>query len=37
MFKSIIKFFECVGRSRAAAEFVRMGRPDLAKKVMICN
>ena len=37
MFKSIIKFFECVGRRRAASQFIRMGRPDLAKAVMICN
>ena len=37
MLKSIINFFECVGRARAASHFMRMGRPDLAKKVMICN
>ena len=35
MIQLIIDFFECIGRSRAAAEFSRMGRPDLAKEIML--
>ena len=35
MLKSIINFFECLGRSRAAAEFARLGRHDLAKEIML--
>ena len=34
MWNKIIKFFERVGRAKAADEFMRMGRPDLAKKIM---
>ena len=32
---SIVEFFECIGRSRAAAEFARLGRHDLAKNIML--
>jgi hypothetical protein len=35
MWNRIIKFFERTGRARAAAEFARMGRHDLAKKIML--
>ena len=28
-------FFESVGRARAAAEFARMGRHDLARNIML--
>lgn len=35
MIQLIIDFFECIGRSRAAAEFSRMGRHDLAKDIML--
>ena len=31
---SIYNFFESIGRARAAAEFARLGRYDMAKKVM---
>jgi len=32
---SIAEFFECIGRSRAAAEFSRLGRHDLARAIML--
>jgi|AntAceMinimDraft_12_1070368.scaffolds.fasta_scaffold91519_1 hypothetical protein len=35
MWNRIVKFFERMGRARAAAEFARMGRHDLAKKIML--
>jgi hypothetical protein len=35
MWNRIIKFFEHAGRCRAAAEFARMGRHDIAKKIML--
>jgi hypothetical protein len=35
MWNNIIKFFETSGRARAAAELVRQGRPDLARKIMM--
>ncbi len=35
MWNRIIKFFEHAGRCRAAAEFARMGRRDIAKKIML--
>jgi len=31
----IMVFFENHSRARAAAEFARMGRPDLARNIMI--
>jgi hypothetical protein len=34
MWKKILAAFERAGRARAAAEFMRLGRPDLAKKIM---
>ena len=34
MLKSIIEFFESIGRARAAAEFARLGHYDMAKTVM---
>jgi hypothetical protein len=37
MFNAIIKFFESIGRSRAAAEFIRLGRHDLARNIMMRN
>jgi len=35
MIQSIINFFENIGRCRAAAEFARMGRHDLARELML--
>ncbi len=35
MWNRTMKFFERVGRAKAAAEFARMGRQDLAKKIML--
>ena len=35
MLQSIINFFETIGRCRAAAEFARLGRHDLAKEIML--
>ena len=35
MWKRIVGFFEHAGRCRAAAEFARMGRPDIARKIML--
>jgi hypothetical protein len=35
MWNMIIEFFEKAGRARAAAEFARQGRHDLAKKIML--
>ena len=35
MWNKIIRFFERAGRARAAAEFARMGRHDIAKKIML--
>jgi hypothetical protein len=35
MWKKIIQFFERAGRARAAAELARMGRHDLARKVLL--
>jgi hypothetical protein len=37
MWNKIIKFFERVGRAKAADELIRQGRPDLARKIMIGN
>jgi len=35
MWKRIVGFFEHAGRCRAAAEFARQGRHDLARKIML--
>ena len=35
MWNYIVSFFEKAGRARAAAEFARMGRHDIAKKIML--
>jgi hypothetical protein len=35
MWNKILKAFENAGKCRAAAEFARMGRPDLARKIML--
>lgn len=35
MWQKIIEFFERAGRARAAAEFARQGRHDLARKIML--
>ena len=35
MWNKLLKIFENAGRCRAAAEFSRMGRPDLARKIML--
>jgi hypothetical protein len=37
MWKRIVAFFEHVGRVRAAAEFARMGKHDIARKIMTEN
>lgn len=34
MWNRILNFFDLLGRARAAGQFTRMGRPDLAKKIM---
>lgn len=34
MWNRVLNFFDRLGRARAAGEFMRMGRPDLAKKIM---
>jgi len=34
-FKGMMVFFENYSRARAASEFTRMGRPDLARNLMI--
>ena len=33
--RGTLKFFDSVGRARAAAEFARMGRHDLARNIML--
>jgi hypothetical protein len=35
MWQKIISWFERAGRARAAAEFARQGRHDLARKIML--
>lgn len=35
MWQRIIAMFERAGRARAAAEFARQGRHDLARKIML--
>jgi hypothetical protein len=35
MWNFIVRFFEKAGRARAAAEFARQGRHDLARKIML--
>lgn len=35
MWDFIVRFFEKAGRARAAAEFARQGRHDLARKIML--
>jgi len=35
MWLKIISWFERAGRARAAAEFARQGRHDLARKIML--
>jgi hypothetical protein len=35
MWNKVIQWFENAGRARAAAEFSRQGRHDLAKKIML--
>ena len=35
MWNQIILFFERAGRARAAAEFARQGRHDIARKIML--
>lgn len=35
MWKKIITWFERAGRARAASEFARQGRHDLARKIML--
>jgi hypothetical protein len=35
MWNTIVRFFERAGRARAATEFARMGRHDIAKKIML--
>jgi hypothetical protein len=35
MWNRIVRIFERAGRARAAAEFARMGRHDIAKKIML--
>lgn len=35
MWSRILRWFENAGRARAAAEFARMGRHDLARKIML--
>lgn len=35
MWNFIVRFFEKAGRARAAAEFARMGRHDIARKIML--
>ena len=35
MWNFIVRFFEKAGRARAAAEFARMGRYDIARKIML--
>lgn len=34
-FKMIFDIFDSMNRARTAAMFVRMGRPDLARNIMI--
>ena len=33
----IYDFFESIGRARAATELARIGRPDLAREIMLKN
>ena len=35
MWQKIIAWFERAGRARAAAEFARQGRHDLARKILL--
>jgi hypothetical protein len=35
MWKKLTKWFESIGRARAAAEFARQGRYDLARKIIL--
>lgn len=35
MWNKIIGWFEAAGRARAAAEFARMGRHDIAQKIIM--
>jgi hypothetical protein len=35
IWNAIVRFFEAAGRARAAGEFSRLGRHDLAKKIML--
>lgn len=35
MWNKILNFFDRIARARAAAEFARMGRSDLARKIML--
>jgi hypothetical protein len=35
MWAKIVSFFEKAGRARAAAEFARQGRHDIARKIML--
>lgn len=35
IWNKIVKFFEAAGRARAAGEFARLGRHDLARKIML--
>jgi hypothetical protein len=35
MWKRIVAFFEQVGRVRAASEFARMGKHDIARKILL--
>ena len=35
MFNAIVKFFEAIGKARAASVLNRMGHYELAKKVML--
>jgi hypothetical protein len=35
--KSIYEFLVSVGRAKAAAECARMGRPDLARNIILSN
>lgn len=35
IWNKIVRFFETAGRARAAGEFARLGRYDLAKKIML--
>jgi hypothetical protein len=35
VFKRILDILDSMNRARAASHFVRMGRPDLAKAIML--